>query len=89
MDFLKNAGKSVKNFFLRLGRWGKRGIIGEELPENVSPRRLFVKTLLKKKSVVIAAFVLIALFLFVFLAPLVVPLDLNYTDPLQQNVPPS
>ena len=46
------------------------------------------KSLLSKKSVIVALITFIGLFLFVFIAPMVVPLDLNYTDPLQQNVPP-
>ena len=87
MNFLKNTGTGIKNFFFRVGRWGKRGFGKKEL-ENLSPSRLLTKSLLSKKSVIVALITFIGLFLFVFIAPMVVPLDLNYTDPLQQNVPP-
>ena len=88
MNFLKNGFGGMKNFFFRIGRWGKRGL-GEKEIENLSPRKLLWSSLFSKKSVIVASIVLIGLFLFVFIAPMVVPLDLNYTDPLQQNVAPS
>ncbi len=79
----------------RIFRWIKRGFfggarewkeIGDERIE--SPTRLLVSAFFRKKSAVVALVVLLSTFAFVFIAPAFVPLDINYTDPLQQNVAP-
>ncbi len=54
-----------------------------------SPSKLIAKAFFRRKSAVFALSLLLGLFLFVFIAPSVVRLDKNYTDPLQQNAPPS
>ncbi len=77
-------------------RWLKRAflggksetLVGAEDGEIESPRKLLKEAFFRKKTAVVALVFLIALFSFVFIAPSVVPLDINYTDPLQQNVPP-
>lgn len=43
---------------------------------------------LQKKGAVLALVLLAALFLFVLIAPLFLPMDVQYTDPLQQNAAP-
>ncbi len=72
--------------------WFKRGIFGgaKELSdmEIESPSVLFRKAFFRKKTAVVALVALLFLFAFVFIAPAFVALDMNYTDPLQQNVPP-
>lgn len=65
---------------------GKNGLSGMEKIE--SPARLLKENFFRKKVAVISLWFLIFLFLFVFIAPLFVRLDVNYTDPLQQNVAP-
>lgn len=63
----------------------------DELPETEkieSPSYLVWQAFFRKKTAIFALVTLIGLFLFVFIAPMVVPLDVNYTDPLQQNVAP-
>ncbi len=81
----------MKRFF----RWIKRaffgrgkeleGIVSEELE---SPTKLLRESFFRKKTAVAALVALAALFLFVFLAPIFVPLDVNDIDSLQQNVSP-
>ena len=54
-----------------------------------SPSKLIAKAFFRRKSALFALSLLLGLFLFVFIAPNIVRLDKNYTDPLQQNAPPS
>ena len=75
----------------RVFGWIRRAFIGDklQLEERVeSPSRLAFKALFKRKSALVAAIGILSLFLFTFIAPLFVPMDINYTDPLQQNVAP-
>ena len=60
----------------------------EEKTSMESPSALLRKAFFKRKTAVVALVLLIALFLFVFIAPAFVAMDVNYTDPLQQNVAP-
>ena len=53
-----------------------------------SPSKLFREAFFSKKTAVTALVLLLLLFLFVFIAPTFIALDVNYTDPLQQNVAP-
>ncbi len=76
-----------------LYRWIKRAFLGgraETLSagEIESPSKLLREAFFRKKAAVGALAVLLALFAFVFIAPLFISLDINDTDPLQQNVPP-
>lgn len=77
-------------------KWLKRAFTGKkELSqwkageEIESPSKLLVRAFFSKKTALFALVFLIGLFLFVFIAPAFVPMDVNYTDPLQQNVAPN
>ncbi len=76
----------------RVFRWTKRVFFKEKVEfsgEKIeSPRALLREAFFQKKTAVLALVLLVALFLFVFIAPIFLPLDINYTDPLQQNVSP-
>ncbi len=92
-----------KNGFIRfvktLGRWAKRMFLGasRELTdeekfavENLeSPSKLAVKAFFRRKLAVAALVVLVSLFLFVFIGPYFIPMNLSYTDPLQANIAPN
>ena len=76
-------------------RWIKRTFFGAKAEFSgvegksvESPSHLFREAFFSKKTAVAALLLLAALFLFVFIAPAFVSLDINYTDPLQQNVAP-
>ena len=76
--------------------WLKRAFVGKkDLPEIEagekieSPSKLLMQAFFSKKTAIIALVLLVGLFLFVFIAPALVPMDVNYTDPLQQNVAPN
>ena len=82
---------ACKTFF----RWIKRGFFGVKKEFSAldtekieSPSKILRQTFFRKKSAVFALIFLVLLFLFVFIAPLFLPLDINYTDPLQQNISP-
>ncbi len=82
---------ALKRFF----RWIKRGFSGSkaeplssEKSSIESPSRLLREAFFQRKSAVVALLLLAALFAFVFIAPAFIKLDMNYTDPLQQNVAP-
>ena len=76
----------------RIFTWIKRAFWKRDgLPETEkieSPSRLVWRAFFRKKTAIFALVTLVGLFLFVFIAPMVVPLEVNYTDPLQQNVAP-
>lgn len=92
-----------KNGFSRipstLWRWVKRAFFGasKELTDDEkfaiekieSPSVMAAKAFFRRKLAVVALCVLVALFLFVFVGPYFVPMDLNYTDPLQANMAPN
>ncbi len=91
--------KTVASFFKTIWRWAKRMFLGasKELTEDdifaveklESPSKLAVKTFFRRKLAVTALVVLISLFLFVFIGPLFIPMDINYTDQLQANIAPN
>ncbi|MBQ7302272.1 MAG: hypothetical protein IJW89_01675, partial [Clostridia bacterium] len=54
-----------------------------------SPSRLALGSFFRRKLAVAALAVLLALFLFVFVGPLFLPMDVNYTDALQANIAPN
>ena len=85
LDEGRYALKSVLIWFQR-AFWGKKRLPNMEKIE--SPARLLRENFSRKKAAVFSLWFLVALFLFVFIAPLFVRLDMNYTDPLQQNVAP-
>lgn len=92
-DKKKNGG--TMSVFKRFWRWIKRAFFGSKKElfemgdaEIESPSKILKETFFRKKTAVAALILLVGLFLFVFIAPIFVSLDVNYTDPLQQNVAP-
>ncbi len=78
----------------------KNTVFGRKKKELTQEERLFVekiespsvmafKAFFRRPIAVIALVILVSLFLFVFIAPSFVPMDLNYTDPLQANLAPN
>ncbi len=53
-----------------------------------SPSKLLWRAFFERKTAIVALVLLLSLVLFVFIAPALIPLDMNYTDALQQNVAP-
>ncbi|MBQ8685886.1 MAG: ABC transporter permease subunit [Clostridia bacterium] len=76
----------------RIASWFRRAFTGNKWQdaegEIESPSKLLRQSFFRKKGAVVALVLLVGLFLFVFIAPLFAPMDVNYTDPLQQNVAP-
>ena len=77
-------------------RWLKRMFLGAskdldifEVEKLESPSKQAVKTFFRRKLAVTALVVLISLFLFVFIVPLFLPMNVNYTDTLQANLAPN
>ena len=86
------AGKAVATPF----RWLKRMFLGAskdldifEVEKLESPSKQAVKSFFRRKLAVAALVVLVSLFLFVFIAPIFVPMNVNYTDTLQANLAPN
>ena len=100
MKSLKNSLKRLLDggvsALKRFWRWLRRALLGKdkelagllETEKIESPSRLLRQAFFRKKTAVFALVALVGLFLFVFIAPAFVSLDINYTDPLQQNVAP-
>lgn len=82
-----------------LWRWTRRMVLGSgrtlsgddllavEKIESLSA--MAFKAFFRRKLAVVALIVLVSLFLFVFIGPVLVPMDVNYTDPLQANIEPN
>jgi len=88
--------KKSGGLFRTLGRWGKRMFFGAskeldvfEVEKLESPTKLAVKTFFRRKLAVVALVVLLAMFLFVFIGPMFIPMDVNYVDALQANKAPN
>ncbi|MBR2986695.1 MAG: ABC transporter permease subunit [Clostridia bacterium] len=102
MDQNSNKHEKIDNVFVRVGKtlwnWTRRMFMGAskdlanqdifEVEKLESPSKLAVKAFFRRKIAVVALCVLIAMFLFVFVGPVIFPMDMNYTDPLQMNLAP-
>ncbi|MBQ8895408.1 MAG: ABC transporter permease subunit [Clostridia bacterium] len=100
-DKKKNANGTAekKGFFATLGSWIKRMFFGgsKELSESEkfsvenidSPSKMAVKAFFRRKLAVLALIVLVGLFLFVFIGPIFIKMDVNYTDANLANLPPN
>ena len=90
-NFLKTNFDTGRYALKRGGGWLKRAFFrrdslsGEQVE---TPARLVKQAFFSKKTACAALALITALFLFVFIAPIFVPMDVNYTDPLQQNASP-
>ena len=92
MEKQTNNKKRPSSFSLLLGRLflggkAKEMTIADERYD--SPSKLAVKRFLRKPLAVGALCVLLAMFLFVMIGPLISPIDLNYTETLHTNVAPT
>ena len=92
-NVIKRMFERTMSALKRIWRWIKRAFSRkraewEGVEEIESPSRLLRRAFFGKKTAIIALIFLFSLFAFVFIAPSFVSLDINYTDPLQQNVAP-
>ena len=88
-----------KGFFATVGGWFKRAFVGGDkelaaqnldVEEIVSPMKQIWRGFLERKLAVVAACVVIAMFLLVFIGPLFMPKYYDsYTEVTQKNVPPT
>ena len=88
---IKQAFTHTMSALKRVWMWLKRAFTGKKFSgdERIeTPSGALRTAFFRKKSAVFALVFLVALFLFVFVAPLFVPMDVNYTDALQQNIAP-
>lgn len=97
--FWKKIGSGIALCFATLWRWTKRMFMGasKELSndekfaiENLeSPSKMAVKRFFGKKLAVFATVILVLMFGLAFIGPLILPMDLNYSDPSQINLGPN
>ncbi len=98
-EFLNKIASGTKKLGSTLWRWAKRMFFGASreltMEEKMSvekiesPSVMAVKSFFRRKLAVGALIVLVAMFLFVFIGPLIVPMNLTYTDSLQANMAPN
>ncbi len=86
---MKDKENTAGKLGLPLGQWGRRMFLGASKQTLESPARLTARTFFRRKLAVAALILLVSLFLFVFLGPLFVPMDVSFTDPLQKNIAPN
>ncbi|MBE7084474.1 MAG: ABC transporter permease subunit [Clostridiales bacterium] len=74
----------------RVWTWIKRAFTGKRTDGIAleTPSKALREAFFRKKTAVTALILFLALFAFVFISPLFIPMDVNYTDALQQNVAP-
>lgn len=93
-NWLKRAFQATVFAFKRVFHWIRRAFSPKEKWKGTAyapietPTRRVVRAFFARKSAVVALGLLVALFLFSFIAPRFVPLDIHFTDSLAQNVPP-
>ena len=86
------VGKAIATpfrWFFRMFNGASKDLDIFEVEKLESPSKQAVKAFFRRKLAVAALVVLVSLFLFVFIAPLFIPMDSNYTDTLQANLPPN
>lgn len=94
-NWLKRAYRhtmyALKSFLRPLKRMLIGGMDGLNFEEErlESPSRLVRASFFRNKAAVFATVILFSIFAFVFIAPSCLPMNENYTDPLQQNISPS
>ncbi len=88
--------KKKKGLFSTLGRWCRRMFLGSAkdidvlaVEEIVSPGRAIVKNFFSRKLAVVALVILVLMFLLVFIGPIFMPIDLEYSAPSQANTAPT
>ncbi len=90
-NFFKSVYNGGRYATKRVGGWFQRAFFKRESGSAEAletPSKMLREAFFSKKTAVAALLLLASLFLFVFIAPLFVPMDINYTDPLQQNAAP-
>ena len=90
--WLKTVFSRGRYALKRVLGWFKRAFFKEKdfkTGKIEKPSALLREAFFQKKSGVIAFCVLIGLFITVFLLPLLMPININYTDNLQQNIAPN
>ncbi|MBQ7923763.1 MAG: ABC transporter permease subunit [Clostridia bacterium] len=90
-NWIRRALRRTKYALKRCWIWLKRAFTGKKLPQSgmlETPSKALRAAFFRKKTAVVSLIAFALLFAFVFIAPLFVPMDVNYTDPLQQNVAP-
>ena len=95
----ENGTANKKGFFATLGSWFSRMFFGASKTladdekfavENIeSPSKMAVKAFFRRKLAVVALVVLVGLFLFSFIGPVFIEMDVNYTDANLANLPPN
>lgn len=98
-EFFSKAFSGVKKAGATVWRWTKRMFMGASkdlsgeqkfaVEKIESPGKLRLKNFFSRKLAVGALVILAGLFLFVFIAPNFIALDLNYTNGLQKNIAPN
>lgn len=92
MNENKQTAPKKKSNFLRSLRRMFTGTAMEHTVENErydSPSKLAVKRFFRKPLATAAVIILICMFLFVFIGPLLYPVDLSYVESLHTNVAPN
>ncbi len=84
----KNPLKTMWGWFTRMFMGASKTLDALEVEKIESPSKQAVKAFFRRKLAVGALVVLISLFLLVFIGPLFIPMDVNYTDALQKNIAP-
>lgn len=98
-NFFKKFGRGFLNVFKTLGRWIKRMFWGAskelatdnalEVEKLESPSKLAAKRFFGKKTALVATIIMVLMFGLAFLGPIFLPMDVNYSDASQKNLPPN
>lgn len=92
---MSKNNKKKNGFFSTIGSWFRRMFMGSKKDVDVlaveaivSPGKQIVKNFFSRKLAVGALIVLLAMFLLVFIGPIFMPINLEYTNAAQANAAP-
>lgn len=84
-----NKKKTLRDSWLFRMIFGASKTLDDNPEKYSSPGKLAVKRFFRRPAACVALAVIVCMFLFVFIAPLINPIDLSYSETLHKNISPS
>ncbi len=86
---MKKKKKSLRHSWLGRMFWGASKTLDDNPDKYASPGKLAVQRFFRRPAACVALAIIIVMFLFVFIGPLINPIDLSYSETLHKNLGPS
>ncbi len=86
---MKQKNNSLRNSWLGRMIFGASKTLDDNPERYASPTKQAIQRFFRRPAACVALVVIVAMFLFVFIGPMVNPIDLSYAEPLHKNLGPS